>query len=250
MFSIVLHCIVLMLVSFIKFAMSSFACQYCKKVQKSYIINNLNYNKFKQCSDNIDGSFMLQCNPRYISNNYTLQMMIDEFSIKSEQINGSTISAWFNNNKQEMLNDINYCHTIMNSIENMYKKISNNIALKINKLNTLISHKCINEYILHAPLRQLEIYTNFIQCVIKMHSPTNLIHEKTGMKHCILCERDYPIEILFCEQYCQFIEWYNIICCFCIHKSNCDFEQQGDISTKINTFVHKKTYSDNNVYLC
>ena len=182
----------------------------------------------KQCNDNIDQQYTELCSQLDVNHKYSQQRMIDEYSHDTEVIDGLSISHWFEKHSSKILQTYEYCVQILQQINDMTIKCKNNINIKTNFLLKKIRKQNINEYILYAPVRQLQIYKLLIECIIKIHQPCLTITNKSFVKFCVCCNRQYYLEMLLCSKYCHQIDWFcmsqcvtnhNICCCFCVPET-------------------------------
>ena len=257
-------CVFATLVLYFNIIHSKFQCGKCQKWQKCYTFNARNNNEIKQCTDNINNKCTNQCTAMLNNNKYTLDMMIDEFGHETELINGESLRKWFNNILPSIRGNYDQCLKHQNIIKKMTMICKSNIKCKKQTLAQVIHKSCINEYILHAPIRQLQLYDQISQCISKIHESSVLCHSKSLLKICILCNKEYPIEILLCMKYCGNIHWENmtqsllndnIFCSFCLRRheeiakiiignfynwSNC--QQNNEYLIKNINFTNQQTY--------
>lgn len=186
---------------------------------------------------------------------YTLQNMIDEFHLNTENIQDIPIKKWFRNQKSDLMINPYYCNTMCKIIDRKHDEINKSIQHKKQQLSQIIPTNCINEYILHAPLRQLQIIKNFVQCISKMHQKCTLIDNNHESKYCIVCNKYYPTTMLYCPKYYTSSYWvpmtqsmtnFNMCCCFCVGYTYCGVTWQDNMFK----ITEKLLKQPNKKYLC
>lgn len=171
--------------------------------------------------------FGIKCSNHDNNPKYTQKMMIHDYHHKSETIDGKHVWQWFKKHEKSILASQNEARKCSNIITKMRKICTTNINYKKQHLQKFMEKSLINEYILHAPLRQLQIYDMFVECIKQIHSPCLKIRNQSLSKYCICCKKQYYMQMLFCLQYCGDINLFNmtqcltndnICCCFCLRK--------------------------------
>ena len=213
------------LVLFFNILSVRFECIHCKKSQQSYIFHDDQINYINKCAVNIDTTATLKCTNNNSNPKFNDQTMINAYYYNSDKLHNRHINKWFQTKHKLLCESYQQCNNILNCIKILHKKCMKNIQLKIEALNTKIKRDNINEYLLYATIRQLQIYEQFVTCFLYMHTRNKQIQNDSTIKHCILCEKDYYNEMLFCKQYFANQNWYyfsqcmnnyDICCGFCL----------------------------------
>ena len=229
-----------------------FKCLYCKKSQQSYIFHHDAINSINQCAVNIDTTANLKCMNNNSNPKYNDQTMINAYYCKTDQINNKHINEWFKNKEKLLYESYQHCNNILNCIKILQKKCNTNIERKIEALQSKVKHENINQYLLYATIRQLQIYEQFVTCASYMHKPNKPIDKNSILKHCIICDKDYYNEMLFCKQYFAKQSWYyfaqcmnnyDIFCGFCLKNA----EQYYTLKNQQNTGCNKSYNNANAV---